>query len=31
MDYYTGRSKGYGFVSYKNKEEAQNAIDVMNG
>lgn len=27
----TGRSKGFGFVEYKTEEEAQAAIDALNG
>lgn len=31
MDKMTGRSKGFGFVEMANDEEAQQAIDAMNG
>ena len=30
-DNYTGRSKGFGFVIMENQEEAQKAIDELNG
>jgi nucleolysin TIA-1/TIAR len=30
-DHATGRSKGYGFVSIRTKEEAQTAIEKMHG
>lgn len=30
-DHGTGRSKGYGFVSYRTKEDAEYAIRTMNG
>ncbi len=30
-DKYTGRSKGFGFIEMPNDEEAQNAIDELNG
>jgi len=30
-DKYSGRSKGFGFVTMENQEEAQKAIDEMNG
>jgi nucleolysin TIA-1/TIAR len=30
-DHATGRSKGYGFVAMRSKEEAQAAINRMNG
>lgn len=30
-DKYTGRSKGFGFVSVETEEEAQKAIDSLNG
>jgi nucleolysin TIA-1/TIAR len=30
-DHATGRSKGYGFVSMRTREEAQAAIEVMHG
>jgi RNA recognition motif-containing protein len=31
VDMYTGRSKGFGFVEMPNREEANSAIDGMNG
>ena len=31
MDNFTGRSKGFGFVIMENNEEAQKAIDELNG
>jgi RNA recognition motif-containing protein len=31
MDTYTGRSKGFGFVEMPNREEAQSAINGLNG
>ncbi len=31
MDRATGRSKGFGFVEMENAEEAQAAIDALNG
>jgi RNA recognition motif-containing protein len=30
-DKYSGRSKGFGFVTMENQEEAQRAIDELNG
>ena len=30
-DNYTGRSRGFGFVEMENQEEAQKAIDQLNG
>ncbi|KAK9813604.1 hypothetical protein WJX73_010245 [Symbiochloris irregularis] len=30
-DHSTGRSKGYGFVSFRSREEAENAIQAVNG
>lgn len=30
-DKFSGRSKGFGFVEMDNDEEAQNAIDALNG
>lgn len=30
-DKYTGRSKGFGFIEMPNDDEAQNAIDELNG
>lgn len=30
-DHSTGRSKGYGFVSFRTKEEAEAAIEKMHG
>ena len=30
-DHNTGRSKGYGFVSFRSQEEAEAAINKMNG
>ena len=31
MDYETGRSKGYGFVTYEKSEDAKKAMEQMNG
>mmetsp|Transcript_6001 Transcript_6001/g.15942 ORF Transcript_6001/g.15942 Transcript_6001/m.15942 type:complete len:89 (-) Transcript_6001:818-1084(-) len=31
MDRYTGRSRGFGFVSLASQEAAQKAVEVMNG
>merc|ERR1712024_113383 len=31
MDYETGRSKGYGFVTYDRAEDAKKAMEQMNG
>ena len=31
MDYETGRSKGYGFVTYEKAEDAKKAMEQMNG
>ena len=31
MDYETGRSKGYGFVTYEKSEDAKKALEQMNG
>ena len=31
VDMYTGRSKGFGFVEMPNREEANSAIDSLNG
>jgi len=31
MDYETGRSKGYGFVTYEKAEDAKKALEQMNG
>ena len=31
MDYETGRSKGYGFVTYDRAEDAKKALEQMNG
>lgn len=31
MDRYSGQSKGFGFVEMPNKEEAEKAIDAING
>jgi len=31
MDKYTGRSKGFGFAEFETEEEAQKAIDALNG
>lgn len=30
-DRHTGRSKGFGFVSYESSNDAQEAVDEMNG
>ena len=31
MDKYSGRSKGFGFVTMENQEEAKHAIEELNG
>lgn len=31
MDKYSGRSKGFGFAEFTTEEEAQKAIDILNG
>lgn len=31
MDRFTNRSRGFGFVTYANKDDANRAIDQMNG
>lgn len=31
MDKYSGRSKGFGFAEFNTEEEAQQAIDALNG
>ncbi len=31
MDKYTGRSKGFGFAEFETAEDAQKAIDALNG
>ncbi|KAL9227200.1 hypothetical protein vseg_002922 [Gypsophila vaccaria] len=31
MDSQTGRTKGFGFVTYENESEAQNAVKALNG